>query len=127
VKIVADSSPLITLAKISQLEILPSLYGSILITPEVYGEVAVAGAGPAGAAETTTAKWIEVHPLKDAARLAGAQQELGLAMGEVSVILLAIELDADALIWMIALAAERHGKGTLIPSVASEAWVRRSG
>jgi predicted nucleic acid-binding protein len=54
VTIVADSSPLITLAKISQLEILPKLYRSIVITPEVYGEVAVAGAGLAGAA----AKWI---------------------------------------------------------------------
>jgi predicted nucleic acid-binding protein len=98
VKIVADSSPLITLAKISQLEILPRLYRSIIITPEVYGEVAVAGTGLAVAAETATAKWIEVHPLRDTARLAGAQQELGLGIGEVSVILLAIELDADALL-----------------------------
>jgi predicted nucleic acid-binding protein len=58
----------------------------------------VAGAGLAAAAETTTAKWIEVHSLRDTARLAGAQQELGLGMGEVSVILLAIELNADALL-----------------------------
>ena len=50
-KIIADSSPLITLAKIAQLDILPELYRPILITPEVYGEVAVTGAGLAGAAE----------------------------------------------------------------------------
>jgi predicted nucleic acid-binding protein len=87
-KIDADSSPLITLARISQLEILPSLYRWIVITPEVYGEITVAGAGLAGAAEITTAKWIEVHSLKDASRLAGAQQELGLGMGEVNFILL---------------------------------------
>ena len=91
-KIVADSSPLITLAKISQLEILPQLYRSILITPEVYGEVAVTGAGLAGAAETSTAKWIEVRSLRDTSRFAGAQQELDLGIGEVSAILLAIEL-----------------------------------
>ena len=63
-KIVADSSPLITLAKIAQLDILPQIYRLILITPEVYGEVTVCGAGLAGAAETATAKWIEVHWLK---------------------------------------------------------------
>jgi hypothetical protein len=71
VKIVADSAPLITLAKIAQLDILPQLYRSILVTPEVYGEVAVTGAGLAGAAEIAAAEWIEVHSLKDTARLAG--------------------------------------------------------
>ena len=91
-KSVADSSPLITLAKIAQLDILPQLYRPILITPEVYGEVAVTGAGLAGAAEIATVEWIEVHSVKDTSRLSGAQQELGLGMGEVSVILLAIEL-----------------------------------
>jgi predicted nucleic acid-binding protein len=98
VKIVADSSPLITLAKIAQLEILPQLYRLILITPEVYGEVAVTGAGLAGAAEIAAVEWIQVHSLKDTARLAGAQQELGLGIGEVSAILLAIELGADAIV-----------------------------
>ena len=97
-KIVADSSPLITLAKIAQLDILPQLYRPILITPEVYCEVAVTGAGLAGAAEIATVEWIEVHSLRDPARLAGAQRELGLGIGEVSAILLAIELGADAVL-----------------------------
>jgi predicted nucleic acid-binding protein len=35
---------------------------------------------------------------KDTARLTGAQQELGLGIGEVSAILLAIELDAEAVL-----------------------------
>lgn len=56
------------------------------------------GAGLAGAAEIAAAEWIEVHSLKDTARLAGAQQELGLGIGEVSAILLAVELDADAVL-----------------------------
>lgn len=97
-RIVADSSPLITLAKIAQLEILPQLYGSILITPEVYAEVAVTGAGLAGAAEIAAVEWIQVHSLKDTARLARAQQELALGIGEVSAILLAIEIGADAIL-----------------------------
>jgi hypothetical protein len=58
----------------------------------------VPGAGLAGAAEIAAAEWIEVHSLKDTARLAGAQQELGLGIGEVSAILLAVELDADAVL-----------------------------
>ncbi len=97
-KIVADSSPLITLARIAQLDILRQLYRLVLITPEVYGEVAVTGAGLAGAAEIAAAEWIEVHSLRDAARLAGLQRELGLGIGEVSAILLTIELDADAVL-----------------------------
>lgn len=97
-KIVADSSPLITLAKIARLDVLSQLYSSILVTSEVYDEVAVKGAGLAGAAEIKAAKWIEVHSLRDPARLAGVQREAGLGIGEVSVILLAIELSADAVL-----------------------------
>ena len=97
-KIVADSSPLITLAKIARLDILPQLYRPILITPEVYGEVVVTGAGLAGAAEIARAEWIGVRSLRDPTRLAVAQRELGLGIGEVSAILLAVELGADAVI-----------------------------
>ncbi|MBI3646323.1 MAG: DUF3368 domain-containing protein, partial [Acidobacteriales bacterium] len=44
-RVVSDSSPLITLAKIGRLELLPQLYQAITITPEVYAEVVVSGAG----------------------------------------------------------------------------------
>ena len=126
-KIVADSSPLITLAKIAQLDILPQIYRLILITPEVYGEVAVTGAGLAGTAEIAAADWIEVRSLKAAARLAEAQQELGLGIGEVSAILLATELDADAVLMDDRDGRRAAWKMESILSVAPGALKRHSG
>ena len=46
--IVADSSPLISLAIIEQLELLPQLYQRILAPPAVWNEVTVQGAGLPG-------------------------------------------------------------------------------
>jgi len=74
----------------------------------------VTGAGLAGAAEIAATEWIEVHSLKDTARLAGTQQELGLGIGEVSAILLVIE-------------PGRLGKRESIPLAASESLKRASG
>jgi hypothetical protein len=48
VAVVSDASPLITLAKIGRLELLPQLYETIVITGEVYDEVVIRGAGLAG-------------------------------------------------------------------------------
>ncbi len=50
--VVSDSSPLITLSKIDYLQVLPALYETVHITPEVYAEVAVTGAGLWGAADS---------------------------------------------------------------------------
>lgn len=46
---VADSGPLIGLAKIDQLELLPALFAKILIPPEVWHEVTVRGGHLPGA------------------------------------------------------------------------------
>lgn len=43
--VVSNSSPLITLAQIGRLDLLPALYGSITIPREVHQEVVVAGLG----------------------------------------------------------------------------------
>jgi len=85
VKVVSDSSPLITLAKIGQLELLPQLYGRIAITPQVYREVVVDGEGLAGSPEIKVAKWIDVQVVGNADDLA-AQQGSGLGLGELSAI-----------------------------------------
>jgi len=39
VKVLSDASPLIILTKASYLDLLPSLYGTLAVTPEVYREV----------------------------------------------------------------------------------------
>lgn len=58
--VVSDSSPLIAFARIGRLSLLASLYGRIMISPEVHHEVTVAGRGLPGAEEVRKASWIKV-------------------------------------------------------------------
>ena len=58
--VLSNASPLITLAKIESLDLLPSLFGEIVITPEVRAEVVVEGSGLPGSVEILLARWIRV-------------------------------------------------------------------
>ena len=58
--IVTDSSPLIALAIIEQLELLPQLYQCILIPPAVWEEVTIKGMGLPGAQSISQVQWLEV-------------------------------------------------------------------
>ena len=93
--IVADSSPLIALAKIGQIDLLEKLFGGIVIAGEVYTEVVVIGAGLPGAEETRKASWIEVQPITGHANLLAAHSRFSLDMGELSTLVLAKEIRAD--------------------------------
>jgi predicted nucleic acid-binding protein len=95
VKIVADSSPLIALAKIDQFALLERLFGSILITSEVHSEVVIAGSGLPGAREASRAHWIQVQPVNNKADLVAAQRRFALDLGELSTFVLAREVNAD--------------------------------
>jgi len=95
VTVVSDSSPLITLAKIGHLELLNRLYQTITITPHVYDEVVVRGAGLTGSAEIAACKWIKVEPIENFAAVADVQKEFGLGIGETSAIILSQELNAS--------------------------------
>jgi hypothetical protein len=55
---IADSGPLICLARINQLELLPHLFSKIFIPPEVWSEVAIRGEGYPGADEIKRVTWI---------------------------------------------------------------------
>jgi len=59
--IIADSSPLISLAIIEQLELLPQLYQRVLLPPAVWDEVTVRGAGLPGAQAVSQAQWLEIQ------------------------------------------------------------------
>ncbi|WP_243714069.1 hypothetical protein [Nostoc sp. 106C] len=59
--IVADSSPLISLSIIEQLEILPQLYQRILIPPAVWDEVTVQGVGLPGSQAVSQLTWLEIE------------------------------------------------------------------
>jgi predicted nucleic acid-binding protein len=96
--VVCDSSPLIALAKIDSFLLLQKLHGGLIISREVYEEVVVAGAGLAGAADTSKSTWIEVRQIKNPADLTVAQTRFGLGVGELSTMILAKEIRADLVI-----------------------------
>jgi uncharacterized protein len=96
VTVVADSSPLITLARARHLQLLREFYKTILIPRSVHAEVTVAGAGLPGAEEVREASWIKVRP--DPSILVGSAVEsacAGLGIGERNAIYLASEVKSD--------------------------------
>ena len=58
--VVSNTSPIINLAAIGQLEILQNLYDHIRIPQAVYYEIAVRGAGQPGSQEVQDLEWIEI-------------------------------------------------------------------
>jgi predicted nucleic acid-binding protein len=95
---VSDSSPLITLARIEYLHLLPKLYPRVSISTEVYREVAVAGVGLPGATQVSEAGWIDVVPVKNSRGLELVTAGTALGAGEVSTVLLAKELSAEVVL-----------------------------
>ncbi len=59
--IIADSSPLISLAIVEQLELLPQLYERVLIPPAVWDEVTVQGAGLPGSLAVSQVAWFDIQ------------------------------------------------------------------
>jgi len=98
VTVVADSSPLVILAKLGCFDLLKKLFSRLHISAEVHHEVVVAGAGLPGASEVEKAEWVEVSNLQNQAGLLTAQQKYALGAGELSTILLAKELHATAVL-----------------------------
>jgi predicted nucleic acid-binding protein len=72
VLVVSNTSPIINLAAIGQLDLLRQLYTTIMIPVEVYDEIVVSGHGQPGSHEVATEPWFvrrdvtastEVHAL----------------------------------------------------------------
>ena len=58
---IADSGPLICLARINQLDLLPRLFANILVPPEVWNEVTARGQGHPGAYEVSQVTWLSIQ------------------------------------------------------------------
>jgi len=93
--VVSNASPLISLAKVGYLHLLPGLFGQISIAPEVHQEVVGAGGTRPGAIEIQNAGWSQIQAVKDTARLHRWQQTYHLGLGELATVILAQELRAD--------------------------------
>lgn len=96
--VVSDSSPIINLAAISHLDLLPQLFGQVIIPPAVFHEIVVSGAGLPGAKEVQSADWIQVQPCADLKLLEIIAATKDIHLGEAEAICLAIELRADAVL-----------------------------
>lgn len=94
--IVSDTSVLVNLAQLNQLDILPTLYGEVIIPAAVWEEVVVLGAGKVGAQEIAQAKWVTRETPTNTTFIDSLRQTLD--DGEAQGIALALELDADLLL-----------------------------
>jgi len=101
VTVVADSSPLVILAKIGSFDLLNRLFPRLYISAEVHHEVVVSGVGLPGSSEVTKAEWIEVKQLQNQAGLSAAQEKYALGAGELSTILLAKEIRATEVLLVL--------------------------
>lgn len=94
--VVSDTSPIINLAQIDLLFLLPELFGQIIISQAVYDEIVIKGANEAGANEIKTADWIKVKTCKNIQLFNELQTDLD--GGEAEAIVLAIELNTERIL-----------------------------
>ena len=93
--VVSNTTPIIALALIKNLDLLQRLYGEVVIPPAVHEEISAGGAGRVGVIELRDASYIKMGALSDPDRAALISD---LDRGEAEVIALAQELDADLVI-----------------------------
>ncbi len=91
--VVSDATPLIALAKIGQLDILPALFGRVIIPQSVYDEVVTNASERAGAEEVAKAAWLDRRSASDQRKVIYLHAELDA--GEAEALVLAEELSAD--------------------------------
>jgi predicted nucleic acid-binding protein len=104
--VVVDTTPIIALALIGELDLLRQLFDQVFVPSAVQAEVLAGGSAAVGGDEFREATWLRVGMLQDPRR-AGLLADLD--RGEAEVIALAQELDADLVI-MDERLARRHAR-----------------
>lgn len=94
--VVSNTSPIINLAMVGELELLCQLYGSIVIPQAVYQEIQHPGIDAPGAREVATLPWITRHTVQNRTLLISLKWQLD--MGEAEAIVCALETDAGLLL-----------------------------
>lgn len=93
---IVNATPLIALALIDRLELLRALFDEVIVPAEVYDEVVVQGAGKPGANALAQAHWLQVVPSPPLSAIDPLLT--GLDAGEMTVLLLAQQLNPD---WVV--------------------------
>lgn len=95
-RVVSNTSPIINLANVGELQLLNLLYGNLIIPRAVFQKIAVIGAGEAGAQEVQTWPWISTHVVQNLTTVNSLRTQLD--WGESEAIAGAIEIQADLLL-----------------------------
>ena len=94
--VVSDTSPIINLAMIGRLHLLPAVFNRVIIPQKVFEEIVSQGTGLPGALEISTANWVDVLACKDFQKVQALEDEID--PGESEAIILALEMDADLIL-----------------------------
>lgn len=94
--VVSDASPLVALSAVGKLDLLPTLYGEVVVPPAVYREAVTDAVGQPGQADRAAATWLRVEALTDRTLLDTFAGKLDA--GEAEAIALAVQLSADLLL-----------------------------
>jgi len=115
-KVVADSSPIISCARAGKLYLIKNVYSNIIIPPAVYKEIVIDGLGKPGDNElkNSISVWIEVKEPSDKSTVSILKRRFG--EGESEAITLAKELDFYLLIDEIRAINEARRRGINILS-----------
>ena len=94
--VISDTSPIINLAAINQLDLIPKLFAHIIIPQAVFDEITIKGFGKYGSSEILNAEWITVKQCTNTVLLNNLLLELDL--GEAEAIALAIEMNTQSIL-----------------------------
>lgn len=111
-KVVVNTTPLIALSHVGQLDILRKLYGEIIIPEAVYRELSVKTESTCKKAVDSSLSWIRVEKIEN--QMAKSMYKTQLHDGEVEVMILSLEIGADVVIIDDA-NAKKHAKYLGLP------------
>ncbi|WP_017748990.1 hypothetical protein [Scytonema hofmannii] len=96
--IVSDTSPIANLIVVGHVDLLPQLFGAIVIPDVVYLELLANGKNHPVTQTVMTVDWLKVRSVSDRAQVTILERERRLDPGEANAIVLAIELQATQLL-----------------------------
>ena len=94
--IVADTTPISELTKVGYLDLLPTMFGEVIIPEAVFNELKV-GRHPA-AVIVSELSWLKVLTLNNSQQVKELQEKFNLDLGESEAIVLAEEIGAQQLL-----------------------------
>ncbi len=111
-KVVVNTTPLIALSHVGQLDVLKRLYGEIIIPEAVYRELSAKEESVCKKAVDSALDWIRVNKIEN--QMAKVMYKTQLHDGEVEVMILSKEIGADVVIIDDA-NAKKHAKYLALP------------